>query len=142
MFAERGRLLLKPEQHNIKHFYREYIPDYKVNTLNAKELIGEKMAAAIGRNRPRDHYDLYMIIKNNYHIDLSIVKRKCEDSGYEFNIVKMFNRANILKNRWDQDVERFLKEKVTFYEVMKMLAEYFKLKSEKQNLMKLKKAVN
>lgn len=90
------------------------------------------MAATIGRNRPRDHFDLYMIIKKKYEIDLSIVKKKCKSSGYEFNIVKMFNKANKLKNQWEEDINPFLAKKVAFITVMKTLAKYFRLKEEKK----------
>jgi len=135
---ERAKLLLKPEQHDVKHFYKEYLPSYKVNTLNTKELMSEKMAAAIGRNRPRDHFDLYMIIKKKYPIDLAIVKKKCESSGDEFNIVKIFNRANRLKNQWDQDMGQFIAKKISFITVMKTLAKHFKLKDEKKKLKETK----
>ena len=128
---ERGNLLLKPEIYEIVHFYNEYLPKYSVRTLNVKELMGEKMAATIGRNRPRDHFDIYMIIKKKYSLDLSIVKKKCNSSGNEFNITKMFNRAKKLKNRWDQDLGQFLAEKVTFQEVMITLAKHFKYSEEK-----------
>ncbi len=135
---ERGKLLLKPEQHVIKHFYAEYLPSYKVNTLSTRELMGEKMAATIGRNRARDHFDLYMIIKRKYPLDKSIVKKKCKSSGYEFNITKMFNRAKKLKNEWDQEMVQFLSEKVSFQQVMQTLSKYFKLKEEKEKLKKAK----
>src|SRR3989344_5781230 len=100
---ERAELLLKPERHEIKHFYNDNIPEFSVNALSREEMIAKKMAATIGRNRPRDHYDLYKIIKSGIHLNIKLVKEKCKESKVEFNIIKMFNRANILKNRWDKD---------------------------------------
>lgn len=129
---ERGKLLLKPEIHEVKHFYKGFVPEFSVNTLDRDELIAEKMAATIGRNKPRDHYDLYQIIAYKIPIDLGLVKQKCEDSGHEFDITKMFNRANKLKTRWDADVLQLLpQKKATFQEVMKTLAKHFDLKKEK-----------
>lgn len=35
---ERGKLLLKSEKYEVKHFYNGYLPKFKVNTLNIKNL--------------------------------------------------------------------------------------------------------
>ncbi len=131
---KRAKLLLKPEKHKIKHFYKGSIPDFSFNTLAREEMIAEKMSAAIARNRPRDHYDLYRIIKAGLPINHSLVKRKCKQSGVEFNIVRMFSRANKLKNRWEKDVSPLIVEEISFQKVMRVLARHFKLKSAKKNL--------
>ena len=93
------------------------------------------MAATIVRNKPRDHFDLYKIISYKMPINLNLVKQKCKDSNNEFDIIKMFNRANKLKNRWDEDVLQLLpqNEQITFLDVMKTLAKHFNLKKEKDN---------
>ena len=130
---ERGNLLTKPELKKIKHFYPN-IPPFELSCLSQKEMIAEKMAATIGRNKPRDHFDLYKILKKGYKLDLSLVKKKCEQSGDEYSIIKMFNRAKKLKNRWDEDMIALLSEQITFQEVMTTLAKHFNLKEEKDKL--------
>jgi len=137
---EKADLVSKSEKYKLPHFYKDYIPEYEVTTLAKNEMIAEKMAAAIGRNRPRDHYDLYNIIKKKLPLDLKLVKKKCEQSGDEFNITKMFNKAKKLHVRWNEDLVQLLSEKTTFQEVMITLSKYFKLKEEKEKLKdKLKK---
>jgi len=122
----RAKLALKPKKHKISHFYAGHIPEFPVSTLDEKEMAAEKMAAAIGRNKPRDHFDLYKIISSSIPIDLKLVRKKCESSGYEFDITRMFKRANVLKNRWDRDMAPLLAEEVTFHEVMATLSRHFK----------------
>lgn len=123
---------MKLEIHEVKHFYKGFIPEFSVNTLARDELIAEKMAATIGRNKPRDHYDLYKIISYKIPIDLNLVKQKCKDSEDEFDITKIFNRANKLKRRWDEDVLQLLPSGgATFTEVMQTLSKHFDLKKEK-----------
>ena len=131
---ERAKLLLKPEKYKVKHFYADNIPEFSVNTLSREEMIAEKMAATIGRNRPRDHYDLYKIIKSGFSININVVKEKCKESKIEFNIIKMFNKGKILKNRWDKDLIPLITEEVSFQEVIKTLSNYFKLKEEKNRI--------
>ena len=133
---KRAILLLKTETHKIKHFYKDNIPEFSVNTLAKDEMIAEKVAAAIGRNKPRDHFDIYKILEAKIPINLELVKKKCKQSGVEFNIIKMFNNANKLKTRWDQDLIPLLSEEASFQDVMKTLAKHFKLKEEKGKLKK------
>lgn len=128
---QKASLILKSENHKILHFYNENIPEFSFQTLAKKEMLAEKMAATIGRNKPRDHFDLYQIVKKKLPLDLKLVKKKCEGSDHEFNIIKMFNRAKKLKNRWDEDMEALLAEEISFQKVMKTLAKHFNLKEEK-----------
>ncbi|MFH1174369.1 MAG: nucleotidyl transferase AbiEii/AbiGii toxin family protein [archaeon] len=123
---ERGKLLTKPEKLEIKHFYTN-IPTFSTFCLSKEEIIAEKMAATIGRNKPRDHYDLYQIIKRKIPINLKLVEQKCKQSGDEFSIIKMFNQAQKLHKRWKEDLEPLIIEDVTFQEVMQTLAKHFKL---------------
>ncbi len=129
---KRAKLLLKPERHEIKHFYRGCIPAFSVNTVAQDEMFAEKVAATVGRNRPRDHYDVYAIIKAGMPINLELVKKKCKQSGVEFNILRIFSKADKLKVRWDRDMIPLLAEEVPFEEMMRTLARYFKLKEAKE----------
>ncbi|MGM5482682.1 MAG: nucleotidyl transferase AbiEii/AbiGii toxin family protein, partial [Nanobdellota archaeon] len=110
---KRAKLTEKPETHTLPHFYDE-IPSFSVKTLAAKELFAEKLAATIGRNQPRDHFDIYMILKKGLTLDYTIAKKKCEASGYEFDIEKMFNKAKKLHNKWEEDMLPLLKELIEF----------------------------
>ena len=130
---ERGKLLLKPQDLDMKHFYPN-IPEFTFPCMNINEMVGEKVAASIGRNKPRDHYDIYQIIKHKQIIDMSIVKKKCALSECDPSILKMFNRAKKLHKKWKDDMEPLLVNPVSFEEVMKTLSAYFNLKDEKEKL--------
>ena len=133
---KRAKLLTKPEKHNINHFYKGSIPEFSINTLSKGEMIAEKIMDAIGRNMPRNHYDIYHMIKANIPIDMGLVRKKSEQAGADFSVIKMFNKAKKLKNRWDEDMLPLMKEEVSFVEVMKTLSDHFKLKEEKERLRK------
>lgn len=133
----RAKLLRKPERHVIPHFYAKVIPSFSCATLSRDEMIAEKMRAAIMRNKPRDHFDLYRIIKGGLPIDLGLVREKCAAAEIPFDIIRMFNRAQTLKNRWDTDLLPLLAEEVPFREVIGVLAKHFKLKEEKERQRKI-----
>lgn len=132
---EKGKLLLKPESLEMNHFYPN-IPKFSFSCLNREEMVAEKIAAAIGRNKPRDHYDIYQLIKHKIKFNMNLVKKKCEQSGDDPSILKMFNKAKALHKRWNEDMLPLLVEEVSFKEVMKTLAKRFNLKEEKDALKK------
>jgi len=129
---KRAKLVFPSETHKVNHFYAPFIPEFFIKTVAGEELIAEKTAATIGRNKPRDHYDVYRILKKGIPINMELVKKKCHESGDEFSIVKMFNKAKMLKNRWDRDMIFLISEEITFQEVIKFLANHFKLKEHKE----------
>ena len=137
---KRAALLKKPEEHKINHFYSPFIPEFSIKTLAKEEMIAEKLKAAVTRNKPRDHYDVYMIIKNNLPINISLAEEKCKGSGEEFSIIRMFNKANKLKFRWDRDMAPLISEDITFEEMIKFLANHFKLKEHKEKVKEKKKS--
>ena len=139
---QRGNILLETENHVINHFYTPTIPQFSIKTLAREELIAEKVAASIGRNKPRDHFDVYQIIHANISINMELVKKKCRESGDEFSIIKMFNQAKKLKNRWDKDMMPLLSRPIAFRTVIKFLAQHFKLKDEKKIIKDEKKKSN
>ena len=131
---QRAKLSLPYEMHKVNHFYSPFIPEFSIKTLAKEELIAEKIRAAITRNKPRDYFDVYKIIHLNLPINIELIKKKCKDSGDDFSIIKMFNKAQTLKNRWDKDMIALLAKPVSFQEVIKFLAKHFKLKDEKEKL--------
>lgn len=129
---ERAELELKPEKRNIEHFYKDNIPEFSINTLAEDELIAEKLRATMQRNKPRDHFDVYQILKSGREINIPLTKKKCANAGIDFSIPKMFNKANTLKNRWDSDLVPLLAEETAFTTVIRYLATHFNLKEEKK----------
>lgn len=133
---KRAKAITNTERHKLNHFYQGNIPNFEVNTISKEEIIAEKLAATIGRNKPRDHFDVYQIIHAKMPINLELAKKKCSESGDDFSILKMFNKAKTLKNRWDEDMVPLLAKPISFQEVMKFLASHFKLKEEKDKVKK------
>lgn len=129
---KKAKLLLVPEKHQVPHFYPGFIPPFLCTTLAQNEMVAEKMCAAIERNKPRDHFDLYQIISRGIPIDLNLVSKKVEKSGSEVDIIKVFNNAKKLKRKWDEDLAPLLARDITFQEVMITLAKHFHLKEEKE----------
>mgnify|MGYP001608898698 CR=1 FL=1 len=131
---KRAKLILPSETHRINHFYSPFIPEFSFRIIAKEELVAEKIRATVTRNKPRDHFDVYKIIKADIPINLELVKKKCKEADTEFSVIKMFKKAQMLKNRWDKDMIPLLSEPISFQEVIKFLASHFKLKEKKKEL--------
>ncbi len=137
----KASLTLISEKHSVPHFYSDHIPSFPLATLHQNELIAEKVRAAIERNKPRDHFDIYQIIKMQLPIDMALAHAKCKESGGRLDIIQMFHRANKLKARWDKDVAPLLAKEVSFSEVMGTLAKHFNLKEEKARKKRIREEI-
>lgn len=136
---KRAKIYLKPEEYELKHFYKEYIPKFKVRTINLKEIISEKICATMQRYAPRDYYDIYNIIKRKLPIDMKLVKQKFKDDGKELDIENIFKRGYRIYNKWGSDLLPLTTSKPGFKQVMKTLTKFFKYKEHKEKMKKEKR---
>lgn len=132
----RAKTYLKTEEHELKHFYKDYIPKFEVKTLNIKELVAEKIAAMVQRYAPRDYYDIYNIVKKKLPIDMKLVKQKFKDDKEEFDIGRIFKRSYKIHNKWESDLLPLTTTKPSFKEVIQTLTKFFKYKEYKEKLKK------
>ena len=130
----RAKLLLPPEEREIKHFYQGYIPQFKINTLNLKELVAGKICALVQRYAARDYFDAYQIIKAKFPIDMELLEAKFKGAGEPFDIGRIFKRGNKVYARWNADILPLTANPPSFEEVMQTLAEFFRYKDYKASL--------
>ncbi len=135
-FNKRAKLVLKPEKAVIPNFYGM---DFSVNALNKKEIIAEKVCALINRNKPRDYFDVYQIIKREIPVDMQLVKAKCRSHNQGFNVAKIFSKANKIYSAWEKDLSQLTSDRTPFKEIMQTLKEYFKYSEAKAQMKKDKR---
>ena len=123
---QKASIRLKPEEKEVKHFYRGKIPKFSIRTLNFEELVAEKVSAAFQRNAPRDYYDLYNIIIRRMFINERLVKQKLKEHGQRFDISRLFKPGSRVYSRWEADLLPLTKTKPSWKKVIKKIAEYFK----------------
>lgn len=133
---ERSKIIQSPESLPIEHFYKDEIPEFNVSCLSKEEMIAEKVMAACQRYRPRDYLDIYYLIKLKIPIDISLIKKKFQANKMEFTVPLIFKNTNKIFNQWKDDLFMLTKTRPSYNEVMETMAEYFKLKEEKERLRK------
>lgn len=86
----------------------EYLPAYILLHLSTKQIVEEKIAALLKREKPRDYYDLYFILRNQSlnkflqkdnleNIKEDLLKQEI-DFKKELEILLPINHHQILKN--------------------------------------------
>ncbi|MGC8730614.1 MAG: nucleotidyl transferase AbiEii/AbiGii toxin family protein [Candidatus Micrarchaeia archaeon] len=104
--SKREEVLLGQKAESITPIYKDISP-YVVAVMNMEEVAAEKVRAIMTRNKPRDVYDLYILIKKGYNLHEFIVRKKL--ASYVNFSLKDFEKA-IDKKRdpWNIELKNLL----------------------------------
>jgi predicted nucleotidyltransferase component of viral defense system len=123
----KASVVLPPKKQRVEHFYEE-LPGFEILTLEPKELIAEKIRALITRNQPRDYFDVYMMLKTGYRIDLNLVKRKLEEAGQIFETERIFRNAQKIYTGWEDEIGKLTNRHINFITAIRLLEKEFRYK--------------
>ncbi|MGD2200640.1 MAG: nucleotidyl transferase AbiEii/AbiGii toxin family protein [Candidatus Bathyarchaeota archaeon] len=74
-----------PQERQVRSEFSENLPS-SIKVLDFKELMAEKLRAAMTRENPRDYYDLWAYLpKTDIDSLRDLVKRKCTLTKYDYN---------------------------------------------------------
>ena len=91
---------------------------FVVNILTSEHLLAEKIRALLIRAKPRDLYDVWLLMEQGVLVDESLVDRKLALYGMTFQVEaweEALNRASI---DWERDLRALLSQFVG-YEVVR-----------------------
>lgn len=114
---KKASILLEPEKYKVPNFYGL---NFEITTLNLKEILAEKVRAIITRNRPRDYFDMFFILKK-YAVDMQLVRRKVKDAGEIYDAERIFKNASRIYSKWDEDIIKLTDRKLSFAKCIKFL---------------------
>lgn len=84
----------------------EFFPPYTLETLEEKDLIGEKIQALLERKKPRDYFDLYFILRSNL---LTISEKKIIKDNHQKIISTKINFQQELKVLLPKNYQKIIK---------------------------------
>lgn len=120
--STRQRTALEPKLERITSIYKEF-PDFDVFAMHPKEILAEKIAAIHEREKPRDVYDAWFLLKNmSVELDKKLVKKKLKK---EFN-KDIFIKKVLEKERyWEGELGKLvIGQLVPFNEVKKEIESF------------------
>jgi len=84
--------------------YQE-IPSFDVMVLHSKEIAAEKIRCIMTREKARDVYDLWFLLKRGTPIDVSLVNKKCRIYNMMFDREKFIEKLHEKRGMWIRDLK-------------------------------------
>lgn len=100
----REKVILKEEIHEVVPVYPDLQP-YLLTMMNPEEILSEKVRAIMTRNKARDVYDSWFLIKKKIPVNLELINKKLEYYGMVFDL-HAFTTSLMDKNRvWEKELK-------------------------------------
>ncbi len=124
-FSFREKLMFPAQLKKINHQLNE-IPIFDINVMDIREIFAEKIRAILTRNKARDLYDAYYLLKQNININLQTINEKLNYYHEGFSFEKFKEAVNKKENIWNNELKLLLKNVPDFNMVKKELSEFIK----------------
>jgi predicted nucleotidyltransferase component of viral defense system len=99
--------------------YSPFFADFPVLTFQIVEIASEKMRAIIQRKRPRDYFDMWLLLKELEFKDFEkLAEKKLAAMNDNMDIGKVFTDLDVVKSLWKVDLEQLIPELPDFDGVM------------------------
>jgi predicted nucleotidyltransferase component of viral defense system len=132
--SRREAVLMGPRQVHIDPPYRDIVP-YVLETMFSREMAAEKVRAIMTRNKPRDLYDLFMILRQGGMIDTAMAEKKLRYYDRTFNKGEFLRKCKGFGRTWAKDLEMLVDDvpafKVAYGTIVKVLQANGKTVEEK-----------
>lgn len=122
-FSLREQTELKPEIKRIG-LHVEEIPFFDAIVMSEEEILAEKTRALITRNKARDLYDLYYLIKKGVNINKELIIKKLnfyKQKQVREKIMPAINKKQII---WQTELKHLVKTVPEFEEVKKTVGKH------------------
>ena len=92
---------------------KNYLPDYidinpfSIRVLNLKEILAEKIHSIFARQKARDLYDLFFLLKF-VKVDKNLIRNKLKNFEIKFEYNKLKSRIRNLKPIWEKELKYFI----------------------------------
>ena len=87
--------------------YQE-IPSFEVSVLDQKEIAAEKIRCILTREKARDVYDLWFLLKRGIAIDVPLVNKKCKIYNITFDTDVFVEKLSEKRGMWTRDLKGFI----------------------------------
>ncbi|MBI5332572.1 MAG: nucleotidyl transferase AbiEii/AbiGii toxin family protein [Candidatus Aenigmarchaeota archaeon] len=116
--GKRTKVILKPEWQTIYSEYPETGENFMILTMNRKEMLAEKIIAAMSRKKGRDLYDVWFLLKTGIAVDKKLLQRKAQSAKTTINMNNLLS-----KNDYERDMKRVSRNIVPYEQVREEVKE-------------------
>ena len=97
-------VLLMPQLKTIGRFLEE-IPSFDILVMSEKEILAEKIRTIMTRNKARDVYDLWFLIRKGISFDKELVEKKLNYYHKKWNNEEFLKKINEKNNIWNTELK-------------------------------------
>lgn len=106
--------------------YRE-IPSFEIYVMSEQEIAAEKVRAILSRDKARDVYDLWFLLKKGVKLNKSLVEKKLKLMGVPWNAKSLSNAIAAKEKVWEMDLQKLVMGNIpSFRKVQEELAAFVK----------------
>lgn len=120
----RKDLLLKPIIKEIVPVYPDIQP-YVILVMHIDEILAEKTRAVMTRDKPRDVYDIWFLLRKGAKFNLEFANKKLKYYSMEFEKRKFAEAINRKSKNWEMEMNSLIANAPVFELVKKEIIEAF-----------------
>ena len=102
--SKRENIIKKLDVLELDANYRDILPFFVV-LMNKDEILAEKVRAILTRNRARDVYDLWFLLKKGARFDLNLINEKLKYYNRLFETVVFMERVRGMEQYWESELK-------------------------------------
>lgn len=87
--------------------YRE-IPSFEVCVMGEQEIAAEKIRAILSRDKARDVYDLWFLLKKGVKLDTVLVEKKLKLVGMHWDTNGLLDAVTAKEKMWEMDLQKLI----------------------------------
>ncbi len=114
----REKVLKEIRKELLTPMYRE-IPSFEIFVMNEQEILTEKVRAILTRNRARDVYDLWFLLKKGVNLDFNTINKKLKTYGTSFSSSYFDKKIEEKERFWETDLRGLLIGKLPSFSLIR-----------------------
>ena len=115
--SRREKVLSPLQRIEFAPVYKDILP-YVLDMMSYDEILAEKIRAIYTRNKPRDLYDVYFLLKHQIKIDIDLIDKKLEYYDISFDKASFLDHCINLGKNWKNELGSLIKNVISFDETI------------------------
>jgi hypothetical protein len=115
--SKRETVLLEPRRTELAPPYADVLP-YILDVMQEEEILAEKLRALSTRQKARDLYDVFMLLKKGVNVHTALAQRKMDFYGLKLDVPALLDKIGLLKTGWERELGGILDDVPQFKQVL------------------------
>jgi len=116
--SQRERVQRSAKRELVMPVSRE-VPSFHVFVMDEAEILAEKVRAVMTRNKPRDVYDIWFLLKRGTRPDVGLIDRKLKIYGKRFSVTQFEKNVEEKRAFWKTDLRGLIMGDLPDFDMIK-----------------------